>query len=193
MVRLNSVCQDACTAQTMSVEQSPDSYCSVDLLIGRIWLVHTKSRHEKVMATELSRKGISYYLPLVRTARRYQGRTVHFEIPLFPSYLFMGGDEEDRYAALMTHRATNIIRVNDQQRLRNELRHIHLATQSETPVDLYPGLKKGRRCRVVKGPLSGLEGTILRRRDLCRLYVGVEALGQSAELEIDASLIDLVD
>jgi hypothetical protein len=60
-------------------------------------------------------------------------------------------------------------------------------------VDLYPGLRRGRRCRVVAGSLKGVEGVVLRRRGLYRVYVGVEALGQSAELEIDPSLLEVIE
>ena len=92
----------------------------------------------------------------------------------------------------MTHRAARVIRVVDQERLRSELRHVYQVTASDEPVDLYPGLRRGRRCRVVRGSLRGLEGVVLRRRDPCRMYVGVEVLGQSAEVEIDPSLLEVI-
>jgi hypothetical protein len=114
-------------------------------------------------------------------------------MPLFPSYLFLCGGEDERYETLMTHRAADVIAVVDQDRLKEELRQVFRITSSELDVDLYPGLRKGRRCRVNGGPLCGLEGTVLRRRNLCRIYVGVEVLGQSAELEIDPSLLEPIE
>lgn len=165
----------------------------IDDYVGQWWLVHTKSRNEKALATDLERLGIQHFLPLAHLRRRYRGRPVTVAMPLFPSYLFLCGSEEDRYAALMTHRAAAIIDVVNQDGLRAELRHVYRLSVSDEPVDLYPGLKRGRRCRVTHGSLAGLEGVVQRRRDLCRVYVGVDVLGQSAELEIDASLLEIIE
>lgn len=175
------------------VEAGGQCFSPVDLHPGPWWVVHTRSRQEKALAADLDRIGIGCFLPLVTVRRRYGGRTCQLRIPLFPSYLFMCGGEDHRYATLMTHRAASVIHVIDQERLKHELRQIVRVTASEGPVDLYPGLRCGRRCRVVAGSLAGLEGIVLRRRDMCRVYVGVEALGQSAELEIDPSLLEVIE
>ena len=167
--------------------------CPLDAYTGRWWLVHTKSRNEKALAGDLDTLRIDHFLPLVQVKRRYASRLWCADIPLFPGYLFMCGGDDEHYATLMTHRAAAVIRVVDQERLRTELRHVYLVTMSREPVDLYPGLRRGRRCRVVRGSLAGLEGIVLRRRGSCRIYVGVEALGQSAELEIDPSLVEPID
>jgi transcription antitermination factor NusG len=172
---------------------NPSDLLPIDALVGQWWLVHTKARNEKALATDLEKKRIQYFLPLARLKRRYGGRTTEVELPLFPSYLFLCGDEEDRYATLMTHRAAAVIGVQNQAQLRMELRHVYRLTMSQEPVDLYPGIRQGRRCRVVRGCLAGLEGVVLRRRDICRVYVGVEALGQSAELEVDPSLLEVIE
>ncbi len=156
------------------------------------WLVHTKPRHEKALAEDLDRKGIGCFLPLVCVNRRYAGRPVRVRIPLFPGYLFLNGTEDARHAALVTSRTVNVIKVVDQEGLKRDLREVRRLTVSEEPVDLYPGVREGRRCLVIGGPLKGLEGVVLRRRDLCRVYIAVHALLQSAEIEIDASLLEAI-
>jgi len=45
----------------------------------------------------------------------------------------------------------------------------------------------------VRGTLGGLEGVVIRRRGPWRVYVGVDFLGQSAELEIDAADLVILD
>ncbi len=167
--------------------------CPVDIYDGRWWLVHTKSRNEKALAGDLTAMRIGYFLPLVRTRRKHAGHVSLTEIPLFPGYLFMCGGDDERYATLLTHRAAAVINVVDQGQLRTELRHVYLVTTSSESVDLYPHLCRGRRCRIVRGSLAGLEGVVLRRRGSCRIYVGVETLGQSAELEIDPAMLEAID
>lgn len=167
--------------------------CPVDALPGPWWLVHTRSRCEKALAADLDRLGIGYFLPLARRRRLHGGRRVEVLLPLFPSYLFLSGGADERYATLMTHRAAQIIEIVNQEGLKDELRQVYRVMLSQEPVELYCGLKQGQRCRVTSGPLAGLEGVVLRQRDWCRIYVGVEVLGQSAELEIDPALLEPLD
>ena len=166
--------------------------CPIDTLVGDWWVAHTKARNEKALGSDLDRLGIGYFLPLARVKRQYGRRRILVEIPLFPSYLFMCGGRDERSETLGTHRAANVIQVFDQLGLKEQLRQIHRVTTSGKPVALYPGLKRGSHCRVSRGCLKGLEGVVVRRRGACRIYVVVEALGQSAELEISADLLDTI-
>jgi transcription antitermination factor NusG len=165
----------------------------VDVYAGRWWVVHTRARNEKVVTALLSSMRLGYFLPLARVGRRYGGRTRYVRIPLFPGYLFLCGGVEERYATLMTHRVANVIFVADQETLKTQLRHIYRATSCDAPVDLYPGIRRGQHCRVRSGALKGLEGVVLRRRSLCRVYIAVDVLGQSAEVEIDPSLLEIIE
>jgi hypothetical protein len=174
-------------------QPTDESLAPVDRLAGQWWLVHTKSRMEKALATELERLDVGFYLPLLNTRRRYSGRVFDVSLPLFPGYLFLCGNEDARYTTLMTHRAAQVIEVCDQERLKNELRQIFRVTTSKHSVDLYPGLQKGRRCRITQGSLQGVEGVVIRRRGQCRVYLGVEVLGQSVELEIDPAILEIID
>ena len=64
------------------------------------WCLHTKPRQEKATARELRTEGIAYYLPQVwKESRTPQGRRIRSVVPLFPSYLFLHGDEHDRLIA----------------------------------------------------------------------------------------------
>ena len=164
-----------------------------DQFRGRWWLVHTKPRNEKALAENLRRLGIGHFLPLAQFKSRQGRRSIAVEVPLFSGYLFLCGEEEERYATLDTRRAVNVIRVADQEGLRAELASIHRMVSSDQPVDVYPGIRRGRRCRVARGSLKGLEGVVIRRRSQCRVYVAVEILGQSAEVEIDAGLLEVIE
>lgn len=166
---------------------------AVETMLGRWWVLHTKARNEKALAADLEKVGVLTFLPLVKGRRTSRGRPKPTRIPLFSGYVFLCGGPEARLAALRTNRIAKVLEVADQDRLRADLIQIQRVVESEEPVDLYPRLRRGARCRVVRGTLSGLEGTVLRRRGMWRVYVGVEFLGQSAELEIDPDLLDIID
>lgn len=161
--------------------------------VGRWCVLHTRSRNEKKVAEHLARRGIQHFLPLARYRRTYGGRTKEVSIPLFPGYVFLCGGLEDRYEALRTNRVANVLEVASQEQLAHDLRQIERVVQSDKPVDLYPRLKKGARCRVIAGSLKGLEGVVLCRRGPWRVYVGVHFIGQSAELEIDSRMLEVLD
>ena len=161
---------------------------------GYWWVVHTKARAEKVVAEQLARRGVEHFLPLARVQRRYGARSAtEVSLPLFPGYLFLCGGETERLITLDTRRVARVIRVTDQGGLKRELGQIYRTVNCGMPVDLYPGIKRGRRCRIIAGSLQGIEGVVLRRRDVCRVYLAVEILGQSAEVELDPGLLEVIE
>lgn len=166
---------------------------SIASFTGSWYVLHTRARNEKATASDLTRLGVQNFLPLIRYRRMYGGKRRRVEIPLFPGYLFLCGSATDREAALRTNRVAQVLEVSDQARLKADLEQIHRVVTSDETVDFYPKLKRGTRCRVTGGSLSGLEGVVIRRRGPWRVFVGVEFLGQSAELEIDPNFLAIVD
>ena len=182
-----------CLRCDLPFPSDPSPRCSVTSFVGSWWVLHTRPRCEKAIASVLDRRSISYFLPLVLCTRTNGGRQRHVELPLFPGYVFLCGTWETREAALKTNRVANVLEVADQNRLRNDLKQIECVLESGQPVDLYPGLRVGSRCRIKSGVLAGLEGTVLRRRGLWRVYIAVQFIAQSAELEIDSMLLEVID
>ena len=155
------------------------------------WRVaHTKSRNEKALAWQLNRWGIPYFLPLIPHTYRRNGRKFQSMLPLFSGYVFFCGDDEKRYQTLTTNRVSQIIEVIDQNGLLRELNQINRALNSGLPVDPHPYLKEGTRCRVKAGPLMGFEGIVIQKKNVFRILLKVEMLGQAAAVEIDADVLE---
>ena len=158
------------------------------------WFVlRTKSRQEKILAGELRARGIASFLPLMSCTKYYGGRKARVELPVFPGYLFLRGDVDHAYEADRTRRVAQIIRVIDQNRFDRELRNIHLAICGQAPLDPYHYLQAGVRVEVREGPFRGLQGVIEQGGRGDRLILQVEILGRAVSLEIDASLLDVID
>lgn len=180
-------------ASTQPVEGELLNRLPIESFQGLWYVVHTRARNEKATAADLARLGVQHFLPLIRYRRMYGGKRRRVEIPLFPGYLFLCGGRDEREAAVRTNRVAQVLEVSDQDRLKADLQQIYRVVTSDETVDFYPRLRTGARCRVVGGSLSGLEGVVLRRRGPWRVFVGVEFLGQSAELEIDPTLLIIID
>jgi transcription antitermination factor NusG len=162
--------------------------------MDREWFVlRTKSRQEKALADDLETLRIAHFLPLIRVVRFYGGRKAKVQVPLFPGYVFVRGGATAAYQAERTRRVVQIIEVADQVRLHNELKNIALAISRNVALDTYPYLKKGVRVEVRSGPLRGLEGFVLDRDQRNRLILNVETLGTAVSVEIDPSLVDLLE
>ena len=104
--------------------------------------------------------------------------------------MFFSGDADVRYKSLTTNRIANVIEVVNQQQLIKELSGIHLALKSGLPIDNHPYLKKGVRCRVIGGALMGQEGIIEKRKNVSRIILQINMLGQAAAVDIDADLLE---
>ena len=160
---------------------------------GEWWVVHTKSRNEKALAHDLIRRQISYFLPMSWKVRRKSRRTIRSLLPLFSGYLFFCGSENDRTEVLRTDRVANLIKVKNQEQLLNELLQIQQALSAGAPLVPHKYVKTGQKCKVIAGPLLGLEGVVATTRGLTRLVLQVDMLGQAASVEIDIDTIEVVD
>ena len=166
---------------------------SISDFAGQWWVVHTKSRNEKALAHDLIRRNISYFLPMSWKVRRRSRRTIRSLLPLFSGYLFFCGEENERTELLRTDRVANMIEVKDQQKLIGELVQIEQALKAGAPLRPHKYIKTGQQCRVIAGPLLGLQGVVATTRGAARLVLQVDMLGQAASVEIDIDMIETVD
>ncbi len=171
----------------------PENVNTLAELTGRWWVAHTKSRFEKSFAWDMLRRDVGYFLPMIEKVKIYSGKKRKVLIPLFPSYVFVCGSEQDRYNALATNRICRMIDVTDQQELINELLAIEKTVTSQAEIEPYPYPPKGSKCRIAAGSLKGLEGVVIRKTKRARLVLQVSILGQGAAIEIDADLLERTD
>jgi transcriptional antiterminator RfaH len=160
---------------------------------GSWFVLHTRSRQEKILANELSARRVSHYLPLVKRQRLYGNRKAVVEEPLFPGYVFLFGSPDEAYLADRTKRVANIIRVANQRQLEWELHNIRMALSKEAPLDPYPHLVKGIRVEVRSGPFQGLQGVVENKAKDARLILQVDVLGSAVTLEIHGAMVEPIE
>lgn len=159
-----------------------------------VWIaLRTKSRQEKAVARCAAALGIHYYLPLIQRGTIIRGRKLVSQVPVFPGYVFLNGQLDDAYEPALAPRVCQIIAIRDQARFVGEIAQVQRALESPLPVELYPFAVCGRRCRVARGPLEGVEGVVLERKKGSRLILQVDIIGQAVALEIDADMLEAVD
>ncbi|MGQ9652348.1 MAG: transcription termination/antitermination NusG family protein [Phycisphaerae bacterium] len=164
-------------------------------LPGRWYVAHTRARHEKILAEELSRFGVYSYLPLALHVTRSSrtNRISRSLVPVFPGYVFFHGTEEQRYLALRTNRIANVLDVVNQDQLLAELTQVHRLLQERGDFAVIPRIQEGKWGRIMAGPLVGLEGIVVRYCSRYRVCMNVTILGQCVGVEVDYDLIEPID
>jgi transcription antitermination factor NusG len=87
----------------------------------------------------------------------------------------------------------NLIEVVDQEIFLDELVQIDQALRAGVPLTPHKYIKTGQRCRVIAGPLIGMEGIVVRSKNAIRLVLQIDMLGQAASVEIDIDMIEVLD
>jgi transcription antitermination factor NusG len=157
------------------------------------WVLHTRPRQEKSLARQLYRGRIPYYLPLIPRRWRLRGRIVTSHIPLFPGYVFLFGDRQERLAALTTNRVVRVLEVPAQATLRQDLQQIHRLLTAGLPVSPESRLSPGVMVEITSGPLAGLRGKILRTASGQRFVVQIDFIQQGASVLLEDFTLTRVD
>jgi transcriptional antiterminator RfaH len=157
---------------------------------GRVWwALHTRPRQEKSLARELYRREVPFYLPLMPQRTRIERRNLTSHLPLFPGYVFLLADGEERVAALSTSRVVRALQVPDQEGLRRDLLQVHRLIATRTTITLEGSLVAGDKVEITSGPLFGMKGKIVRGASGRRFVVEVDFIQQGASVLMDESTL----
>jgi len=179
---------------TETVQSPARGVLTDDADSGPTWhALYTRHQHEKVTARLLTQKGFEILLPLYTTSRRWKDRIKKLSLPLIPCYVFFRGGLDRRLDLLSTPGVHSLLRSGDQIAVIPELeiQAVRQIVESCVQAEPHPFLKCGDRVRVKAGPLAGIEGIIVRKKDQFRLVLSVEALNRSIAVEIDGAAVAL--
>jgi transcription antitermination factor NusG len=163
-----------------------------DSAVSTSWYVlYTKHQHEKIVAQILTSKGFETLVPLYETVRHWRDRTKLFTLPLFPCYVFLRGGLERRLDVLTTPGIHALVSFAGEPAAipTADIEAIRRATESDAPVEPHPLLKCGDLVRIKSGPLAGIKGLLVRKKNVYRLILSVEMLGKAIAVEVDTSTI----
>jgi transcription antitermination factor NusG len=158
---------------------------------ARWYAVYTCARHEKRVAEEMERRQLHGFVPLYRATHRWKDRRKEVVLALFPSYVFVHLALPDRLRVLEIPGVVSL--VGSQGRptplAAEEIEPFRRAAGS-VQMEPHPYLRTGHRVRLRRGPMVGLEGVLLRRKEGLRLIVSIEILMRSVAVEVDESDVE---
>lgn len=154
------------------------------------YVIYTRSKCEKKVATLLSKKGIENYCPLNRVIRQWADRKKLIYAPLFTSYVFVRATDRELYSVkLVTTDIVNFVYwLGKPAIVRDvEIDNIRKFLDEHTNVKVEKGtVQIGNMVRVLNGPLALHEGNVISV-EKNKVKLSLPSLGYSiiAELKLD--------
>jgi transcription antitermination factor NusG len=156
------------------------------------YAVQTCANHEKRVRQQLDLRVVETYLPVYESVRHWKDRRVRLELPLFPGYLFVRLALRDRLPVLRTPSVVRIVEFGGQAAALpdQEIETLRRGLASKVGIEPYPYLKVGRRVLVKAGPLQGLEGILVRKKNRSRFVISIDLIMRSVAVEIDVGELE---
>jgi len=159
------------------------------------YALYTRHQHEKRVAEVLAGKGFEVFLPVYQSAHRWKDRNKILSLPLFPSYVFIRGSLEYSLSIVTTPGFCSFVTAGGRAAPipDDEIDAVRRTIESSVRMEPHPFLKCGDRVRVKSGPLEGLEGILVRKKNVLRLVISIELLMKSAAVEVDAWRVERIE
>jgi transcription antitermination factor NusG len=156
------------------------------------YVAHTKPRCEKKLQQYCERKNLAVTLPCYRSAHKYRGKTVVFQKPLFPGYVFIQMSADKRNLVLQSDHVANLLDVHDQELFARQLGEVMQALETDLEIRLAPTIGEGARVKIKAGPLRGVEGQVEKRYGMNVVLLRLDFIGQAAAVKMDATDLEMI-
>ena len=164
--------------------------------VDRCWYAcYTRSRHEKRVNALLAHKGIESYLPLAPRVQQWSDRRRTVQWPMFPGYVFGRFSARDLHTVISLPGVSTVVAssgkpvpIGDDE-LDNVRRFADALANGGLELELRSYIAEGQWVQVTEGPLEGIRGIVIERRNRKRVIVGLRAIGQGLEVDVDTRFL----
>lgn len=152
------------------------------------YAAYTRARHEKRVAEQLQERAVELFLPLYQAVHRWKDRQKLVEIPLFSGYVFARIALKERLSVLQIPGVVRLVGSNGHPipLPDAEIEALRSGLAQKLRAEPHPYLTVGRRVRIRSGPLMGLEGILVRKKNKFRVVLTIELLLRSIVVDIDS-------
>ena len=160
----------------------------------RWYAVYTRSRHEKSVAEQLTRKSVETFVPVYETVRSWRNGRHRVQLPLFTGYAFVRIALRDQLEVLKVPGVVRLVGFGGRpvSLADREIERLRQVLATGTRAEPHPFLNVGRRVRVTAGPLVGQEGILVRRQGNLRIVLSIDLIQRSILVEVEADSLEPV-
>jgi len=165
-----------------------------DLNSASWYAIYTKPRHEKFIEKKLIEKGIEAYTPKIKINRKWSDRIKIIEEPVFKNYCFAKFYLRDKLKILSCDGVIDLVHFNSYYIPIEEsiINSFKILFENNIKLDPCPYLKEGDKVVVKRGPLKGLEGYIIEKRNRnSTIVISVDAICASVKCVVDIDFVEL--
>ena len=167
-------------------------------LSGLAWYaVQTSYRNEQRVAQALTVKGFHTYLPLLREVHQWTDRKKTIDVPAFSGYLFVNYEStlRNRVKVLETSGVVRMLGGNHAPSpiSGEEIEAVRRTLSSGVACERCEALSPGDKVRVIRGPLAGVSGQLVRIKNSLRLIVAISVFSQAISAELGLNDVEAID
>lgn len=182
---MSTTWKEESTAQYSQVKLSEIERVAASKTARQWYALQTHSRHEKQVRDRLLAVGIEPLLPLGKQRRQWSDRQVWTMLPLFSGYCFANFALAGSLAVLQTPGIVRIVGTMKPEPIPDEeiavLQQVSSINPMMEPCDY---LTEGAWVEVIRGPLVGLRGQLVRRASHHGLVIRSSLLQRAALIHI---------
>jgi transcription antitermination factor NusG len=160
------------------------------------YVIHTKPKNEKKVFEQIINKDIEVYLPLIQTVRYWSDRKKKLMVPLFPGYIFVNTNEEERINAISnTYGALRYVMYQKRPAVvsEKEIANIKLSLQAPDRIRIEEkSIIEGDLVEITGGIFRGLTGYIKEIRGHYKLIVNIIELNSTFSVQLSSSEVRLL-
>jgi len=184
-------------SRATQIQMTLQEHCEAapELSQPRWYAAYTCANHEKKVSAQFQRRHVEHYLPEYDSVRRWKDRKVHLKMPLFPGYVFVRVPLEKRLRVLEVPGVAHLVGFSGRPSALEdeEIETLRSCLQRRVLLKPHPYIQAGRRVRVRSGPLQGLSGLVVRKKNGVRFVVSFDLIARSASAELDSMDLELLD
>jgi transcription antitermination factor NusG len=160
----------------------------------RWFALYTMPQGEQSVRRLLDIRQIESFVPTYEVQRVWKNRQkVKLQRPLFPSYIFVRIGREQRSIVLSSPGAIRIIgNRNTPMPIPDREIEFLQSESARKKIEPYIDLVIGKRVRIRSGPMQGLEGTLVEKRNSLRFVLTVAMINQHAAVEMAGDELEAV-
>jgi len=157
----------------------------------RWFAIQTRSRHEKVVRSQLEMRNVDHFLPTMKRLSQWTDRKKEVEVPLFAGYCFGKFSLADRLPVLQSQGVVRLVGYGERPEPipDDEIESLRKLISSPSDYVCCPYLREGMLVEVIRGPLQGVKGRLVREARSCRLVLSINLIQRAVTIEIDAASV----
>lgn len=156
--------------------------------------LYTCANQEKRVAAQLEARAVEHFLPLYRSRRNWKDRRVFLDLPLFPGYVFARFKWPERVRVLQARSVVRLVGSKGQPSplAESDIEALRARITGALRLEPHPYLTAGTRVRILHGPLAGVTGIFVRRKNGCRVVFSVDLIARSVAVEVNTADIEQI-